>query len=197
MGIFGLTFKIYFYHKTVSEMFALSILVGGMLMFVLQLLLIIVNFLLIDFNCKVLQVLPENTQDSVRWWPSGLPQTWAIIGAALALYRIFPGSTRVKAIASFGSLGITAPATVYFHAVENPNGFNRLMFSWMKYKQTGSWPANIPDNISESDIYPIKQGLITETTENLNPTINSFLPTDHFIASLIPDNIFTFFFTNI
>ena len=47
LGIFGLTFKNYFYHKTVSEMFALSILVGGMLMFVLQLLFFFVNFLLI------------------------------------------------------------------------------------------------------------------------------------------------------
>jgi hypothetical protein len=29
-----------------------------------------------------------NTQDPVRWWPSGTPQSWGILGTALGIYRL-------------------------------------------------------------------------------------------------------------
>ena len=72
---------------------------------------------------------PNNPQDPVRWWPSGVPQTWTIIGSSLAVYRFLPGSPRVRAIAALGTLSVTIPSVVLINAIENPNGFNRLMFS--------------------------------------------------------------------
>jgi hypothetical protein len=93
-------------------------------------------------------------QDPVRWWPSGTAQSWGIIGAAIATYRAVPGSSRTKAAAAFATIGVTAPAAVFSMAVENPNGFNRLMYSWVQYKQTGQWPSpdNLPSNVSSTTV---------------------------------------------
>jgi hypothetical protein len=41
---------------------------------------------------------------------------------------------------------------VFSTAVENPNGFNRLMYSWIEYKRTGKWPGNIPSQVSNSTV---------------------------------------------
>jgi len=79
----------------------------------------------------------------------------------VALYRITPGTSRTKAIVALSSLSVTIPTQVYFHAVENPNGFNRLMYSWMKYKETGQWPAQIPPEVSVESLNPIITNTVT------------------------------------
>ena len=38
---------------------------------------------------------------------------------------------------------------MWFHAVDNPNGFNRLMFSMSEYKRTGVWPSNVPNQVAD------------------------------------------------
>ena len=89
----------------------------------------ILNILSYDFSFYSLdmagnQSVPTtnpNSQDSVRWWPSGIGQTWAVLGGACLLYRTVPGSPRVKAIAALGSLGVSIPTMVLNPAIENTN----------------------------------------------------------------------------
>ena len=94
----------------------------------------------------------SSPQDPVRWWPSGTPQSWGIIGAAIAAYRTIPGDPRRKTIAAFTAIGISAPIAVFSMAVENPYGFNRLMYSWTEYRRTGLWPSNIPSQPKDSTV---------------------------------------------
>ena len=110
-------------------------------------------------NINIISLMVENSNitappisDPVRWWPSGTAQSWGIIGAALAAYRTMPGDSKKKAIAAFATVGVTVPMAVFSMAVENPNGFNRLMYSWIEYKRTGSWPGNIPNEVSLSSV---------------------------------------------
>lgn len=111
-------------------------------------------------NLKTITSVIENSQasssnsnqDPNKWWPSGAPQTWGIIGSAIAAYRSVPGSKKTKAIAAFAAISVTAPLTVFTMAVEQPNGFNRLMYSWIEYHKTGTWPADIPNEITDNSI---------------------------------------------
>ena len=109
---------------------------------------------------------PNNPQDPVRWWPSGVPQTWTIIGSSLAVYRFLPGSPRVRAIAALGTLSVTIPSVVLINAIENPNGFNRLMFSWMHHRATGRWPATIPTTVTDGQLEPVVENMQREATAN-------------------------------
>jgi hypothetical protein len=139
----------------------------------------------------------NNPQDPVRWWPSGTTQNWGIIGTAVGVYRLVPGTPRVKAIAALGSLGITIPSTVYFHAVENPNGFNRLVYSWMKYKENGSWPSDVPNHVSDESINEIIPKVLAEAETKydlIKKSTSSFLPDDfsNLFTNIIPDYLSTF-----
>lgn len=51
-----------------------------------------------------------------------------------------PGNPQVKAIAGLATAGIIAPSVLWMHAVENPNGLNRVMYSMTEYQRTGKWP---------------------------------------------------------
>lgn len=97
---------------------------------------------------------PNNVADPVRWWPSGVPQTWTILGSALAIYRFLPAPPRFRAIIALGSMGISIPSMVYFNGIENPNGFNRLMYSFDHRLRTGVWPNpnNVPNEVTNVDI---------------------------------------------
>lgn len=90
--------------------------------------------------------------DPVRWWPSGVAINWGILGTAIGAYRLTPGSQRVKTLAGLASLGVSIPMTVFTLAVENPNGFNRLMYSWIEFGRTRRWPANneVPASVRET-----------------------------------------------
>lgn len=59
------------------------------------------------------------------------------------------------------SLGVTAP--LWFYAIENPNGFERLMYSFSEYKRTGRFPN--PSNV------------LTVSTEDLSISITENLIT--------------------
>ena len=116
-------------------------------------------------------VNPNNGQDPVRWWPSGVPQTWTLIGSSLAVYRLMhSASPRVRVITAIGTLGVTVPSIVYTTAVENPNGFNRLIFSWMEYRRTGRWPSSIPNRVSDAELQPVISNMEAEVVRN-NPNI--------------------------
>jgi hypothetical protein len=126
----------------------------------------LIYFSLINFLLNIIFEILNNTnilnksiiystnsgQDPVRWWPSGTAQSWGVIGAALAAYRTVPGDSKKKAIAAFATLGVTAPMAVFSMAIENPNGFNRLMYSWIEYNRTGVWPGNIPNQVSNNTV---------------------------------------------
>jgi hypothetical protein len=79
-------------------------------------------FILASFNLQIdagyLFIGEEQTQDPVRSWPTGVPQSWAILGAAIATYRAKPVSPRVKARAGFGALGISSSIVLVSQAIE-------------------------------------------------------------------------------
>jgi hypothetical protein len=58
-----------------------------------------------------------------------IAQTLSILVSAIAIYRMVSNNGRLKAIAAIGSIGISIPINIYFHAVENSNDFNRFMYS--------------------------------------------------------------------
>ena len=89
-----------------------------------------------------------------------------------------PGTPKVKATAVLTSLGISIPSAVYLYAVENTNGFNRLMFSWLDYKNTGNWPNLIPDILRYNSLNEIVPNLVKESSEKYTVIQNSssFLP---------------------
>ena len=97
---------------------------------------------------------PNNQQDLVGWWLSSVPKTWTIVGSALAIYRFLPAPPRFRAIIALGSMGISIPSMVYFNGIENPNGFNRLMYSFDHRLRTGVWPNpnNVPNEVTNVDI---------------------------------------------
>nr|AYE93238.1 hypothetical protein C0995_000067 [Termitomyces sp.]AYE93254.1 hypothetical protein C0995_000066 [Termitomyces sp.] len=98
-----------------------------------------------------LNILPQGeSSDSVpmdppRWWPSGVPQGWAIVGTALATFGVLsrmPGvSPRGRVIGALASGGVSATQITYNSAIENSLGFNRLMWGLSEYRRTGVWPS--------------------------------------------------------
>ena len=137
-------------------------------------------------------------QDPVRWWPSGVPQTWAILAGMFGAYKIVSGSPRIKVLAAFGSLGITAPAIVLHSAIENPVGFHTFMHNFIVYKRTGHWPAPgspLPSAASIENTLALEAAkeaeslaIPTETGSNLsiNSSINDkLLPSGSSIEELI------------
>ena len=118
--------------------------VSGILMLILNINLLVINYLLnisnlnVDFFAMLLcGVVVNNSvaQDPIRYWPSGIAQSYGIVGTALAVYRFTGGSHRIRAKAALSTMAITIPINVWFHANENPHGFNTLIYSWITYKQ--------------------------------------------------------------
>ena len=141
-----------------------------------------------------------NPQDPVRLWPSGTIQSWGIIGTALAVHRLTPGSPKVKAIAALSTLPITIPSAVYFHAVENPVGFREFFYT-LSYRRMngGRLPNSIPKDINQDEIM---QTALTKHAEeaqnNFNSTYNSdatkssFWPDNNLFEKLTPDNFINY-----
>ena len=115
---------------------------------------VIINIFSFDFSVYTLNLssnqlvsfINPNSTDPVRLWPSGLAQILVVLGVFALIYRVIPGSPRVKALAGLGSLGVSISSVVLNHALVNPNGFDRLMYSWAEYNRTGSWAAIITGN---------------------------------------------------
>lgn len=67
------------------------------------------------------------------------------MGTALATFgalsRIPGVSPRLRVLGALGSAGVSATQITYHSAIENPVGFNRLMWGLSEYRRTGSWPS--------------------------------------------------------
>ena len=136
-------------------------------------------------------------QDPVRWGPSGVPQTWTIIGTSLGIYRFLNASPpRVRIMAAIGSMGVTAPTLVLINAIENPNGFNRLVYSWMEHRRTGRWPATIPNRVDDIHLESISENMASETVANnstlLNETYNNIQNNSNSFHWVNNDEIYNF-----
>nr|WVH37936.1 hypothetical protein [Dichomitus squalens] len=149
--------------------------------------------------------LQNPIQDPVRYWPSGAPQILSIIGAAALAYRACPGSPIIKATAATAALGVSGSLHIFIQAVENPEGFNRLMYSIITYRNTGVWPARVPNNPADAEAQ-VSQALNQNNNNNLisNNTSSSIFPDIDFnqfnydgiinyIRQCIPESIVQFF----
>ena len=130
-------------------------------------------------------VIPEGDQndttpmDPVRWWPSGVPQGWAIVGTALATFSVLnkiPGiNPRLRVLGALGSAGVTASQVTYHSAVENSVGFNRLMWGLSEYRRTGLWPSidQIGKQITETQINDFASEAIKHADQSkVNSVVN-------------------------
>ena len=209
LGFLGLRLKIYCNTNSIAESFLLLIIIFCFIMFIIHLLFTLLYYFSIDLasgppgpaKFDYLFVTDNNQDlDHVRWWPSGTPQTWGVIGSAVAVYRTVPGNTKVKATAAVASLGISVPFAVWFHAVENPNGFNKLMYSMMEFKRTGIWPSKIPNQVSDENLNPIIENAVKESIEKYEKmrtsgsSSSSFLPTDNLSDIFSPDYLIKYIF---
>lgn len=193
-GLFGSNLQKFLNYNSLSELIFVTVMVSGVFMLLANLLFLIHNYLfnLNNLGLSLIDKTGPPAQDPVRFWPSGTAQTWGIIGTAIAVYRITAGSPRIRTYAALSSLGISVPLNVYFHAVENPNGFNRLMYSWITYRQTGSWPATIPSVVTDERVQEAINAVTAEATaavENLHNT-NNFLPDSNIFSQFTPENLF-------
>jgi hypothetical protein len=130
-------------------------------------------------SSSVAQATGNNNSDPVRWWPSGTAQNWGIIGAALAAYRLVPGSPRVKTTAALSTLGVTIPMTVFTTAVVYPNGFNKLVFNWIEYNKTGSWgavPDTVGDEVVQNKFASASNTAVTDYEKNLPANLKDQSP---------------------
>ena len=96
-GNLGINLQNFCKTQSLTELSLLLFIVSGIVILIFNLLsFIILNFFLdIKLNPLYMDNPATQNQDPVKWWPSGVPQTWGIIGTALAAYRTIPGSPRV------------------------------------------------------------------------------------------------------
>lgn len=72
-------------------------------------------------------------------WPSGTFQAWAPLGGALLTWRTLAGVHPVRrGIASGGAGAFIAVGTVYYHAVDNPNGYNNFLDNLLGRRRMGT-----------------------------------------------------------
>jgi len=107
--------------------------------------------------------------DPVRWWPSGVPQSLAVVASAISVFRMLGNtvSPRARFLSSIAAAGATAANITYHSAVENSVGFNRLMFGLTNYQKTGVWPSldEVSKNNTDSQINN-KLDAILSSSEN-------------------------------
>lgn len=102
----------------------------------------------IELLCNIIPDGVNNDKipmDPVRWWPSGVPQGWTVVGTGLATYGFLskiPGiSPRARVLSALASAGVSATHLTYHSALENSVGFNRFMWGLTEYRKTGTWPS--------------------------------------------------------
>ena len=197
-GYLGVRLQTFFNYKSLGELFLVVVMVSSILMLFINSIIIIYSYFYIvnNINVCVSSGIDErvNAPDPVRFWPSGTAQTWGILGTAAAVYRGMNGSNKVKVAAALSSLGITIPLNVYLHAVENPNGFNRLMYSWAHYKEHGVWPASFSSEAVDRGVANLMSQYEAETQEQVSNISNSskFLPDSYneILSQFSPENLF-------
>ena len=180
-GSLGIKMQNFFNTNSFSDILLLLFIIGGAITLILQLLLVIIHYLLLSSRVDLLLNVTSNEQDPIRWWPTTITITITILGIAVALYRTVSGNTITKPMAALGILTFSIPFSVFFYAVENPNGFYSIMLSWMKYKETGQWPSNIATHVPDKDLECITYNTLSESVLlNNHVSISSLLPTDPF-----------------
>lgn len=98
-------------------------------------------------NVPTSSSVPTPPSDPVRWWPSGVPQGASVVAAGVATFvalsKLGGMSPRLRAILSLSAAGITSSTiTITTQTVlENPIGFNRLMWGVTEYRRTNQWPS--------------------------------------------------------
>uniref|UniRef100_A0A896Z6D4 Uncharacterized protein n=1 Tax=Coniophora olivacea TaxID=85977 RepID=A0A896Z6D4_9AGAM len=142
----------------------------GMLYITIEFLCIIYSFTLDSgFTGQLWMSENTNQQDPVRTMPSGVLETWFIFGFALAAYKIFTTKTPgFRVLISLASLCVTLPLTIYCHALRNPEGFDRLMYSITTFISTGQWP--------NPNFYSPSNSVLTQIHREVSNGISSFLP---------------------
>ena len=168
--IFGENSKTFCKTKFLLDSLLLVSLFLGILFLVIEFLCITYSFTL-DYGFRDQLWMSENTnrQAPVRTTHSGVLQTWAIAGIAFTAYRTFRnGSQGFRLFTSLASIGITLPMSVYFHAVENAEGFDRFMYSLTTFRATGQWPN--PNSYSSSN------SVLTQIHRDVSNGSSTFLP---------------------
>ena len=187
-GYFSDKFQRFCNCNSPGEFLSLLVIISGLILVILNALLIIITYFFTDLKLDIIMMVNDTSsssvnnhtsQDPTRWWPSGTTQSWACLAAAVGAYRFTPGSPRVKATVAMASLGVTVPMSVFSQVIENPNGFNKLMYSVSEWKRTGKWPL-IPDNkvIGDRDLNPIFNKASEEAEKQLSNQGNKFLSDD-------------------
>uniref|UniRef100_UPI0030E15D7E hypothetical protein n=1 Tax=Daedaleopsis nitida TaxID=1140402 RepID=UPI0030E15D7E len=203
-GIFGNLFRDMFKYDNKFEYIAL--LISSCI--VLNMIYSLINIYI--FNDYVINCMMNNTntntnsgmipiKDTIRFWPSGVPQTWGIMGAAAIAYRGGSGTPRMKAVAAVGTLGLTVPTMLVSQAIYNPHGFHALMYSLIYYKTYGIRPPTIPTIINKEELedYAIRKKLLEEAKNRTNNTgTSSFLPNsddNSIFENFLPDSLSNIF----
>ena len=165
--------------KSTVDFFVLIFIMSGIIMLLIHFLFLIND--LINFKFVLLTV-NDNNQDPVRWWPSGVPQSSAIIGSMLGTFAVLSKlnvNPRYRVLGSLSAstpwCGVSAGTITYttplligdVGAVENSVGFNRLMFGWHTDRQTGKWPSPLKraDEIAANNTTKEIDSFVTETTK--------------------------------
>lgn len=196
-GLLGLKSKHFVKYNNLFEAFFLLILVCCFILFSINVFYIILLYFYPNTEFLNVNVNPNSgEQDPNRWL--GIPQILGILAGALIVYKCTPGSNRQKAIIGLIALVAQVPLVIYFYAVENADGFNKLMFSMMEYKRTGSWPINDIKSENDQDVNPIldklnEEALIVRSASNLegsskaNSSTASFSNLDNSLFDLFKD----------
>ena len=160
IGVLGLRFKEFCSSNSFFEsiilyfiIFSFFMLFKNILYFFIDYLYNNLSFLSLNFKEAFIDNGSDanNGQDPIRWWPNLTVQAWTTVGSTLAVFRLIPGSHKSKILGAIGSIIVTVPMVVFSYAVENPNGFNKIMFTWCEFRRTGKWPINV-GTVSDSDI---------------------------------------------
>lgn len=134
------------------------------------------NFDLYKIIVKMFEGKVDNNvpMGPVRWWPSGVLQSAAIIGSALVTFRMLGRSLppRQRLFAALGAAVVAASTITYHSALENSVEFNRFIYGWVEYRKTGNWPSL--DLIAKSNTdEEVKTSIEPLVTAQKSPIANS------------------------
>lgn len=169
--------------------------VVGVLMFISNLFLMFNNYFISLDNLGIgysSVVDTINSMDLVRYWPFSSSLIWGVIATAFAVYIFTPGSTRVRAGVALASMIVSIPIIVFTQAVEQPIRFNRLMFSWVHFKNTGVWPGFIDPSLETIDTAMVQSKIEIESKLDSVQNSSTFLPLDfnELLSNFSFDNLF-------
>jgi hypothetical protein len=116
-------------------------------------------------------------------------------------------SPRLRVLGALGAAGVTAGQVTYHSAIENPLGFNRLMWGYSEFRRTGSWPSlDQLNNVSEGQLENFKEEAIKHANaDTVNQIVqevstktksNGFSPFSDFNFSEFINNLIDSIFKN-